>query len=326
MTTRKAAAGLSTTAVLVSAALAWAVVHAAPARAQRVVAVTIDDLPVNSLHHDLETWQAITGDLLRALIAHGVPATGFVNEGKLYVDGELESGRRALLESWIEAGLDLGNHGYSHLDLNRTPLEEYQADLLRGEEVTRPLLEQAGKELRYFRHPFLHAGTDLETRDALLAFLDRHGYREAPVTIDNSEWIFARAYENALDEKNEAMATRIGAEYVPYMERMFEHLERQARELFGRDIPQVLLLHANRLNADYFGVLAESLVERGYRFAPLDEVLGDPAYESPDRWVGRGGITWLHRWALTSGVDREFFAGEPTAPAFVLDVAGIETE
>ena len=308
------------------AALLLLAAWAEPGLAQRVVAVTIDDLPVNSIHHDLESQRSITTDLLASLTRLKIPAIGFVNEGKLYSDGQLDPARRALLEAWLDAGMELGNHGFSHLDLNSTPLDEYQADLLKGERVTRPLVEQSGGKLEYFRHPFLHAGSDLETRLGLLAFLELHGYKEAPVTIDNSEWIFARAYEKALADGKEALARRIATEYPLYMERMLLHLEAQAREFFGRDIPHVLLIHANRLNADHFEALAQRFLDRGYRFAPLQEVLEDPAYDSPDRWVGRGGITWLHRWALTAEVDKSFFAGEPRAPTYVLEAAGIASE
>ena len=43
--------------------------------------------------------------------------------------------------------------------------------------------------------------------------------------------------------------------------------------MFGREIPQVLLLHANALNAERFGAVADALVRRGYRFISLDEAL-----------------------------------------------------
>jgi len=79
-------------------------------------------------------------------------------------------------------------------------------------------------------------------------------------------------------------------------------------------VPQVLLLHANVLNADHFGALADMMTRRGYRFVALDRALADPAYDSEDRYTGPSGITWLHRWALTQGKRGAFFAGEPTVP------------
>lgn len=88
----------------------------------------------------------------------------------------------------------------------------------------------------------------------------------------------------------------------------------------------MLLLHANALNADHFDGLASMMRRRGYRFVSLERALEDPAYGSEDRYAGKGGITWLHRWALTRGVEPEFFDGEPRTPPFVLDEAGVESE
>jgi hypothetical protein len=74
-----------------------------------------------------------------------------------------------------------------------------------------------------------------------------------------------------------------------------------------------------RRAARYFGDLARMLEGRGYRFITLEDALQDPAYQSPDTYVGSGGITWLHRWALTKGMPKPFFAGEPDVPRFVAD-------
>jgi hypothetical protein len=87
--------------------------------------------------------------------------------------------------------------------------------------------------------------------------------------------------------------------------------------LVGREIPQILLLHSNRLNADTFDQLARMLEGRGYSFIPLGEAVADTAYRMPDSYAGPAGITWLHRWALTAGKRGNFFAGEPTVPAYV---------
>lgn len=285
------------------------------AGAPRRVAVTFDDLPANSMYDDLAVHRGITDGLLAVLSRRGVPAIGFVNEAKLYEGGRLVPERVALLRAWLESGLELGNHTYSHPDLHTTPLDEYRIDVLRGERVTRQLLADVGREPRFFRHPFLHTGRSLETRDALEAFLAEHGYRVAPVTIDNQEWIFARAYEHA--GRDDALRRRIGDAYLVYMDSIFGYYEAQSRALLGYEPPQVLLLHANRLNADRLDALLDVLRRRGYAFVSLEEALEDAAYAHPDEFVGSSGVTWLHRWALTEGKRGAFFDGEPLVPAFV---------
>jgi peptidoglycan/xylan/chitin deacetylase (PgdA/CDA1 family) len=292
----------------------------------RAVAVTFDDLPVISLRHDLASQTIITRKLLHAIKSNRVPAIGFVNENKLLTDGTLDERRVGFLRMWLDAGLELGNHTFSHPDLNSTSLDVFEQDVIRGEEVTSRLLKARGQRLRYFRHPFLHAGNNIETKRRFEEFLAARGYRTAPVTIDNSEWIFARAYENALLRGDRQMAKRVAEAYIPYMDAKFGYFEQQSLALFGYEMKQILLLHANALNADYFHALAQMMKRRGYNFIKLDDALTDKAYTSPDTYAGPGGITWIHRWAITAGKDNDFFKGEPGTPAFVMKEAGVSAE
>lgn len=267
------------------------------------VAVTFDDLPARP---------AIAPRLLKSIVAARVPAVGFVNENKLDTKEHV-----AVLKRWHAVGLELGNHTYSHRDLHRIGAEEFTRDVVRGEEVTRTIL---GRRPRWFRHPFLHTGTSLETKREVERFLAERGYRIAPVTLDNSEWIFNAAYERASDA---ATRRRVGAAYIVYMDRKLAYFEEQSQKLFGRNIRHILLVHANALNADWFDELAASMRKRGYRFITLERALEDPAYRSADTYTGASGITWLHRWALTAGKKGAFFAGEPATPQWIQDVAGI---
>ncbi len=292
----------------------------------REVAITIDDLPTVSLDKSLNIQQQITNDLLNKLKEYNVPAIGFVNEGKLYDEGILIKDKVDLLKQWIDAGFELGNHTYSHRSLNRIPAKDYTDDILKGEPVTRKLMKEAGKELTYFRHPFLQTGRSAETRDSLNNFLKEHNYISAPVTIDNADWIFARAYDNAITEGDSVMKKKIVDEYIPYMESKFEHFEYVSKELFGREIKQILLIHANRINADNFDKLADMILTRGYKFISLKEALEDEAYKSPDSFFGRGGISWLHRWALTAKVDKSIFNTDMPAPEDIMKYAGVESE
>lgn len=292
-----------------------------PAAAQtgRTVAITIDDLPATAQgDHSVATHARITEGLLRHLSAHGVPAIGFVNEEKLRTDGRVDPARVDLLRRWVDAGLELGNHGYAHLGFHATPLDAYIADVARGDSVTRLVLADAGRAPRFFRHPFLHTGRTLEDRRRFEAWLAERGYRVAPVSIDNGDYVFAAAYDRA---PADSVRRRVADEYVRYMEAVTAYYEQQSHALFGREIAQVLLLHANQLNADHFDRLAEMLARRGYAFVPLEDALRDPAYASEDTYTGPAGITWIHRWALTQGKRGAFFAGEPEVPAWVAELA-----
>ena len=305
---------------LVFAALALLGARAVPA-GERSVAVTFDDLPGppgGLVSNELAGLRENTRKLLATLTEHGVPAVGFVNEGKLFADGEGPAdakARKGVLKMWVDAGFELGNHTYSHRDLNTTPLADFEDDVVRGEPVARALLAERGRKLRYFRHPFLHVGLELEKRRAFESFLAERGYTVAPVTIDNDEYIYAAVYADALRHGDRATASQVGEDYLRYMEGVFAFVEDVSRRLLGREVRQVLLVHANTLNADLFGRLAGSMKVRGYAFITLEEALKDGAYSLPDTYVGRWGISWLHHWELTAGKKR---SPSPDPPAWVL--------
>jgi peptidoglycan/xylan/chitin deacetylase (PgdA/CDA1 family) len=310
---------------IISAAFALVAFEGASARQAlpREVAITFDDLPIAGvLPRDIAASRELTRKLLAAVTAHHVPVTAFVNEDKLNAaDGAVDSARVALLRRWLDAGAELGNHGYSHRDLHLVPLNEFEQDVLKGERVLRPLLAERHAAPRFFRHPFLHTGRDLEKRARFERFLGEHGYRVAPITIDNDEYIFAGAYDRSAARGDREAAAKVAAAYVPYMEAKVEFFERNSRELFDREMRQILLVHANMLNADRFDELASMFERRGYRFITLERALEDPAFASSDTFVGSSGITWIHRWALSRKMPKSFYAGEPEVPGFVAEMA-----
>lgn len=244
---------------------------------QRFIAVTIDDLPVVAKNSDLELRQEITRKILAHIKKAKIPAIGFVNEGKLYADEKLVEAEVDLLKAWLDAKLELGNHTYSHMSLHDNSLADYEADILKGETVTKKLLAERNQQIKYFRHPYLWTGLSLEIKNGLGKFLTERDYTIAPVTIDNSDWIFARAYDNAIEKKDEKLKKKIGAAYVPYLAAKMDYWERQSIKLFGREIKQILLIHANSINADHLGDLSKAIEERNYKFVTLDEALKDEA-------------------------------------------------
>jgi peptidoglycan/xylan/chitin deacetylase (PgdA/CDA1 family) len=288
--------------------LLLAALHA-PALAQpRAVAITIDDLPRggDSRQLSLEAVKAMTVKLMTPFREQRIPVIGFVNEGRAVDFGP--EGVREVLELWLDAGAELGNHSYSHLNINRVPLVEYTADVTRGEPLVRAALAARGRTLRYFRHPFLFTGPTAEIKAGLQAFLDAAGYVVAPVTLDNADYMFASLYTRP--EYRE----QVRAAYVPYMEAVVAAFEAASVALAGREFPQVLLLHANELNADLMPELLAMLRRRGYDFIALEEALADAVYRSPEDYVGRNGFSWIHRWTRTKGLP---ITPEPEPPDWV---------
>ena len=260
-----------------------------------------------------------------------MPVVGFINENKLEVDGQVDPGRLAMLDDWLVAGYELGNHTYSHADINAVGIAGFEKEILDGERQLRPLLAARGQVPRWFRHPYLRAGRTAGDKAAVAAFLGEHGYRIAPVTVDNGEWVWAFAYANVMNKQpdtpqREALLSRLRQGYVPYMLNKLDYYEAQSQQLLGYALPQVWLMHANELNAEAFAELVAATRRRGYRFITLDEALQDPAYARTDGYEGRYGPSWLHRWAMAEKKPKEFYAGEPGVPRWVLDLAGVESE
>lgn len=298
----------------------------------RRIAVTIDDLPWARLDNieppDLQLRHA---RLVAALKRAGVPVVGFVNESKLEDGGVVQRERLAMLDDWLDAGAELGNHTWGHVDLHAVGVPTFAADILKGERQLRPLLARRGQSPRWFRHPYLRAGRTAQDKAAVADFLAAHGYRIAPVTVDNGEWVWAFAYANVMDARTpvddrEATLLRLRRGYVPYMLNKLDYYEHQAQSLLGYALPQIWLMHANELNADAYVELVEATKRRGYRFVTLDEALRDPTYARTDGYAGRFGPSWLHRWAMAEARPKDFYAGEPAVPAWVLRLAGVESE
>jgi peptidoglycan/xylan/chitin deacetylase (PgdA/CDA1 family) len=293
----------------------------APAQARRV-AVTFDDVPF------LPETEAGTCDpnlarsdnerLLDLISQRRIPTVGLIVPGRRC--GNNSTGlMRDLLRSWLDAGLVLGNHTYTHPDLEQVTLDSYTADIIRSGGVLDELQPGLAGTPRYFRAPSLHMGSSPEKWNGLKGFLSRNAYIVAPVTIDNQEWVYAAAYDRSQRRADTVQSARVVTAYITHMKESFDFYEGLSRELFGREIPQVLLVHANQLNVDHLDDLLGMIRKRGYSFISLDEALKDSAYRSPDTYMGSRGFSWLQRWAITRGIP---VGQEPREVAWVASLAG----
>jgi peptidoglycan/xylan/chitin deacetylase (PgdA/CDA1 family) len=283
---------------------------------RRQVAITIDDLPAGMADRlPAANITAMTAKLLGTLRDQKVPVVGFVNEKKLFKPGEVDERIKAL-QMWLDYGFELGNHTFSHASLNQAGLKAWEEDVIRGESVTSMLMAPRKMKLRYFRHPYLDTGRDLQTRRQAEAFLVERGYRIAPVTLDGWDWMFAGLYEDAKKRNDTALQQQIVKEYLAYHDASFAYAEQLSIKVVGYEPKQVLLLHASNLEADHIGELLDVLRKRGYRFITLEDALGDQAYSLPDTYVGEEGTGWIDHWAIAQG---KIPQGAPAFPQWVID-------
>lgn len=284
--------------------------------------ITVDDLP--TVHYGAggqEFQWLITDSIVSTLVRNKAIGIGYVNERKLYdQDGQVDSFQVKLLRHWLENGQELGNHTYSHMNYHRVSFEDYTRDILRGEQITRKLTDGYGSTLKFFRHPYLRSGLRKGDTDSLRNFLNKRGYTEAPVTIDNDDYLFALAYSRAFQQGDPSLMSKIGNDYVYYMEAKLLFYEHQSQKLFGRNIRQILLIHANFLNAHFLDDLMAMYKRHGYSFISQEEALRDEAYREEVTRFGDWGISWLDRWALSRGKKGDFFKGEPRTPEYIRDL------
>jgi peptidoglycan/xylan/chitin deacetylase (PgdA/CDA1 family) len=269
----------------------------------RQIAITIDDLPAGAANSmTAASITDMTTQLLATLRQQKIPAVGFVNERKLYYKWDEVNERIKALNMWLDAGFELGNHTFGHTSLNKAGLKDFEDSVIQGESVTRLLLAQHNNmKLRYFRHPYLDTGRDLQTRRDAEAFLVARGYRIAPVTMDAWDWMFAGVYDDAKKRGDTALQQEVVNSYLSFTTTVFTYYEKLSRDLIGYEPKQILLLHGNWLEAEHIGEVLELLRKRGYRFITLENALSDQAYGLPDTYIGEEGTNWLDHWAITRG-------------------------
>ncbi len=282
------------------------------------MALTFDDLPYVAVSSSyLPAAQRVTSRLLDILKKHRAPAIGFVNEAQLRGGERVD--RIALLKQWIDQGMLLGNHTFSHPDFNTVSIERFQDEILQGEVETRRLLAARPGSRLFFRHPMTHTGDTKEKKEAIEQFLKERGYTIAPHTIENSDFIFNRVYARARAKSDNGLSKKLRETYLDHTMAATAFAEAISPQIFSREIPQTLLLHANDITADALDELLTRYESRGYRFITLEQAMEDPAYKTPDTLVSSSGPTWFWRWARTLGI-KVSGEGDPEVPPWVTDL------
>ena len=253
------------------------------------VALTFDDLPLNGALPLGKRQSDFARDTIRVLKKHRIaPSYGFINADKLErnPDGALA------LRIWHEGGHPLANHTYSHLDLTKNSIEDFQREILRNEPAL-ALLQPRGKEAqtwKWFRYPYLHEGDTLEKRRAIRAFLAANGYRIAQTTLDFEDYLWNSAHARCWFKKDEESIAWLHDSYRTAAREFTRFQVQNSRAVFGRDIHHVMLLHLGSFSSHILPDLFRILDEEGFDIVTLEEAQQDPAYGyDPDFAHPRGG-------------------------------------
>jgi peptidoglycan-N-acetylglucosamine deacetylase len=279
-------------ATLFAAALvAVAVSGTAHTEPRLKVALTFDDLPINGTLPAGKRQSDFARDTIAVLKKHRIPPSyGFINAVKLERNPD---GAKAL-RIWVEGGHPLANHTYDHLDFTRNSVEDFEREILRNEPVLSLLMPDDGKlrkhGFRWFRYPYLHEGDTLEKRRAVRAFLADNGYRIAQTTLDFEDYLWNSAHARCWSRKDEESIEWLRESYVTAARDFIRLGVDHSRQVFGRDIHHVMLLHLGSFSSHILPDLFELLEQENFEIVTLEEAQKDPAYDyDPDIAEPRGG-------------------------------------
>jgi peptidoglycan/xylan/chitin deacetylase (PgdA/CDA1 family) len=233
----------------------------------REIAITIDDLPLVASHMNTPANQQRSTErfaqIIQAFAKYKVPVTGFV------IAGAIEKGQWSFLEDFRKAGFALGNHTYSHYNLNQMSAEKYIADIDRADKILTPIMT----EPKYFRYPYLAEGNK-KTKPKVYEYLKEHHYIIAPVTIDSKDFAFNETAYKVPFHAREAYINKLKSRYLAYIWDQTLKAEKRSK---GQPTKQILLIHANLLNSYVLGDILEMYQKNGYKFISLTDALKNPA-------------------------------------------------
>lgn len=116
-----------------------------------------------------------------------------------------------------------------------------------------------------------------------------------PVTIDTDDWRYNADYLDALDRGDEAASAEIAEAYLAHLRERTLHFEALAEEVVGREVPHIVLLHMNKINADHLAALLNWYADEGWAFISVEEAMCDPFYAMPDLYAGPRGLSQIER-------------------------------
>jgi peptidoglycan/xylan/chitin deacetylase (PgdA/CDA1 family) len=304
------------TSMLLLCAAAFARAQAVPpdstaqqtATSQPTIVLTFDDLPAHGPLAPGEPRRAVVTSILASLKAAQMPPVyGFVNSFRM----DQHPYQIEIVQQWHDAGQPLGNHSYAHEELDMESVPQFGRDLAANEAILRKV--DPDGDWHWFRFPFLEEGDTVEKRNAVMDVLHQRGYKVAEVSMSFQDYRWNDAYGLCSHKHDKAGLQFLHDSYLAAADETITRTRARSQELFGRDIPYILLLHVGSFDAVMMPELIDLYKARGFRFGTLPEAAADPAFATKlDNVVIKGGGTFLELVATSRGMstppDSEIFA------------------
>jgi peptidoglycan-N-acetylglucosamine deacetylase len=273
------------------------------------LAITMDDLPANGMLPPGVTRAETTRNVLAILKKRHVPPVyGFINAKKL--EGSADGAEA--LKLWAAAE-PVGNHTYSHMDLEQNPAEAFEREIEENE----PALELLGRKVgpgddwHWLRYPYLHEGDTVEKRRAVRAYLKAHGYRIAQVTLDWEDYLWNTAYARCVAKNDAKSIEWLRSSYLNTASEFLDLGRAQAKLIYGHEINYVLLMHLGAFSSTILPDALDLLKRKGFKLVTLEEAESDAAYDGdPDVGLRDAG-TLLDQWMQVKQIKYPEHAEKP---------------
>lgn len=227
---------------------------------KKELALTIDDLPFVG-----ESQNFHLNMIIEALKEDEVPATGFI------IAKEVTPKNMIMLHKFHEAGLGLGNHTFSHANLNRLSPEAYIHEIESADRILAPVLT----EPKYFRYPYLIMGQGSK-KSKIIHYLNSKNYQIAPISIDSKDFIFNQLLLSVPQNQRRDFLNVLKPCYLEFIKQQTLKAEEYKRDIHKPSEPQILLIHSNLLNAYVLPDIINLFKQNDYTFIRLEDALKTP--------------------------------------------------
>lgn len=224
---------------------------------KREIAITIDDLPFVG-----ESKNFHLNMIIDAFKASAVPATGFI------IAREVNAKNLPVLQKFHDAGLGLGNHTVSHTNLNKVSADRYIQEIAEADKILSPVMT----EPKYFRYPYLVMGDGFK-KERVMHFLASRNYHIAPISIDSKDFTFNQLLLSVPESERRHFLTVLKPCYLDFIWQQTLKAEEYNRASRKPEKPQILLIHANLLNAYVLPDIINLYKQNGFSFINLEEAL-----------------------------------------------------
>lgn len=224
---------------------------------KKLISITIDDLPFVGEYRNFHLNM-----MIETMTKENVPATGFI------IASEVRKDNWEILRKFRDAGFGLGNHTLTHANLGRASVQEYQREIQGSDAILAPVLTHP----KYFRYPYLSMGAGQKKED-IMCFLAKKNYQVAPITVDTKDFAFNQRLLAVPEMNRRAYLEELKPFYLDFIKQQTVNAEEHNQYHHNTSQAQILLIHANLLNAYVLPDIINLYKKNGYTFVSLEDAL-----------------------------------------------------